>query len=441
MKMGANYNGKLSILFDASILGYSLLKRQYKTGIYRVAISLLREFSNRRDVDVVVYTSSGNRELCRLALKREGLRGLPLAGTPLLYDLSFSAMIARNLLMRAAAGVPRPLSSVLRLIKIVPDGLFRSLCLFRRVAEKRLLRRVDAYFSPMEAAPSWVRSVTGLPRYTILHDLIPLMHPDYSINTDDPTRWFPRLLASLGPEDRLFTVSEHTKKDFQNSCPALPADQITSVYNAVDSAIFYPGVDAAQSRVVLRKYRIPDDKPFFLSVSTLEPRKRLDAVLAAFGELRRSGACGTLVLCGEDRQRYKSRLMSKIDETAQSSVVFTGFIPDRDLRVLYCSCRAFIYLSDYEGFGLPVLEAMACGAPVIAANRTSLPEVVGNAGFLVDPDDKAAVVEAMENLLVDEELWRRSAERSKERAGKFLWRKCADVMISRMYDDRLSCSA
>jgi glycosyltransferase involved in cell wall biosynthesis len=245
----------------------------------------------------------------------------------------------------------------------------------------------------------------------------------------------------LEAEDRLFAVSEHTKKDFLNSCPVLPADQITPVYNAVDSAIFHPGVDAAQNRAVLRKYGIPEDKPFFLSVSTLEPRKRLDAVLAAFGELRRSGACGTLVLCGEDRQQYKSKLMKQIDETVQSSVVFTGFVPDQDLRVLYCSCRAFIYLSEYEGFGLPVLEAMACGAPVIAANRTSLPEVVGDVGFLVDPDDKAAVVEAMQKLLVDEELWRRSAERSRERAGKFSWRKYADVVISRMYDDRLSCCA
>ncbi|MBW7998521.1 MAG: glycosyltransferase family 4 protein, partial [Candidatus Glassbacteria bacterium] len=265
--------------------------------------------------------------------------------------------------------------------------------------------------------------------------------PDYSINTDDPTRWFPRLLASLGPEDCLFAVSEHTKKDFLRLFSVLPEDQITPVYNAVDEAIFYPGVDAAQRRAVLRKYGIPEDRPVFLSVSTLEPRKRLEAVLAAFGELRSSGTRGTLVLCGEDRQHYQSKLMREIDEKAQSSVVFTGFVPDQDLRVLYCSCRAFLYLSEYEGFGLPVLEAMTCGAPVIAADRTSLPEVVGDAGFLVDPDDTAAVGKTMEKLLVDEELWHRYADRSRERAGKFSWRKCADVVISRMYDDLLSCSA
>jgi glycosyltransferase involved in cell wall biosynthesis len=441
MKMGTTGDGGLSILFDASILGYSLLKRQYKTGIYRVAISLLREFTHRRDVKVVVYTSSGNRELCRLALRRAGLRGLPLAGIPLLYDLAFSAMVVRNLLMRAAARVPRLLASVLGLIKTVPDGLFRALCLFRRVAEKRLLQQVDAYFSPMEAAPLWIRSVTNLRRYTILHDLIPLLHSDYSINPHDPTKWFPRFLASLGQEDRLFAVSEHTKKDFLKLFSVIPEDQITPVYNAVDEATFYPGVSAARRRTVLCKYGIPENSPVFLSVSTLELRKRLDAVLAAFGEFCRSGFSGTLVLCGPNRQHYQSKLMRQIEKTARSSVVFTDFVPDSDLRVLYCSCRAFLYLSEYEGFGLPVLEAMACGAPVIVADRTSLPEVVGDAGFLVDPDDSAAVVEIMQKLVVDEELWGRSADRSRERAAKFSWRRCADVVISRIYDDRLSCSA
>ncbi len=306
---------------------------------------------------------------------------------------------------------------------------------------KRLLQQFDAYFSPMEAAPSWVRSVKGLQRYTVLHDLIQLLHPDYSLNPNDPTRWFPRFMASLGPEDRFCAVSDHTKKDFLTCCSKLPEDHITPVYNAVDETVFYPGVDTDHHRAVMLKYGIPENKPFFLSVSTLEPRKRLDSVLAGFKNLCSSSTCGTLVLCGEDRQNYRSKLTRQIDDITQLSVVFTGFVPDRDLRILYCSCRAFLYLSEYEGFGLPVLEAMTCGAPVIVANRTSLPEVVGDAGFLVDPDDIPTVVEAMQKLLANYDLWRRRAARSRDRAGKFSWQKCADEIISRIVDDRLSCSA
>jgi glycosyltransferase involved in cell wall biosynthesis len=146
-------------------------------------------------------------------------------------------------------------------------------------------------------------------------------------------------------------------------------------------------------------------------------------------------------LCGEDRQGYQQNLRGEIDEAERAFVIFTGFVSDQELRILYCSCRAFLYLSEYEGFGLPVLEAMACGAPVIAADRTSLPEVVGNAGFLVDPDDTVAVAGVMRKLVMDEQLWRACADRSIMRAGAFSWQKCADTVVSRMYRDRLASSA
>ena len=442
MSADTDRNGKISILFDASILGYSLLKRQYRTGIYRVAVSLLRELARRQDVRVAVYTSSGNRELCRIALRREGLRGLPLAGTPVLCDMAFCAMVARNLLMRAGGRGRKPLVWLVRRMTRVSDGIVQLLCGFRRMTERPLLRRVDAYLSPMEAAPSWVRSTGSLSRYIVLHDLIPLLHTQYSIDPADPTRWFPRFLASLRPEDRLLTVSEHTKRDYLALKSAVvPADQITVTYNAVDTALFHPGVESPQSRTVLRRYGIPEDRPVLLSVSTLEPRKRLDAVLRAFGALCRTGARCTLVLCGKNRLHYQSKLVSGIDRQVRSSVVFTGYVPDSDLRVLYCICRAFVYLSEYEGFGLPVLEAMACGAPVIAADRTSLPEVVGEAGCLVDPDDTPAVVEAMRKLLVDDELWRARSDRSLRRAAEFSWQTCAATVVSRMYRDRAASSA
>ena len=122
----------------------------------------------------------------------------------------------------------------------------------------------------------------------------------------------------------------------------------------------------------------------------------------------------------------------------KSRVIFTGYIPDQDLSAVYSSARAFVFPSLYEGFGLPILEAMQCGTPVITSNRTALPEVAGDAGLLIDPTDSDALCQAMLSLMNDERLNQRLSQKGLERSKQFTWATCAEMTVD-LYRKALNC--
>ena len=166
------------------------------------------------------------------------------------------------------------------------------------------------------------------------------------------------------------------------------------------------------------------DRPFILGVGTLQPRKNFAGLIAAYAPLRqRARAAASLVIVGQ-RAGSTTGIFAAVAELGlEEQVRFLGFVADEDLPALYTLADVFAFPSFYEGFGIPILEAMACGTPVVASNASSLPEVVGDAGLLVTPEDTEALAEALERALEDSALRATLIARGQEQARRFTWER------------------
>jgi glycosyltransferase involved in cell wall biosynthesis len=191
--------------------------------------------------------------------------------------------------------------------------------------------------------------------------------------------------------------------------------------------------DEAESRSVLDKHGIR--RPYLLYVGTIEPRKNLITLLRAYEDLlRASRHRPQLVLCG-GRGWLDDEVFRLVEELRlQEMVRFTGYVDDGELPALYSAAEVFVYPSLYEGFGLPPLEAMACGAPVVTSNASSLPEVVGTAGLTVPPRDAAALTQALLKLMDDERLREQFRRAGFEQATRFSWERAANETQA-VYDE------
>jgi glycosyltransferase involved in cell wall biosynthesis len=221
---------------------------------------------------------------------------------------------------------------------------------------------------------------------------------------------------------RVLALSEHARHDIISTYKIAP-DLVTAIPIAA-ATHFRPVENENELQRVRQAYGIKGD--YILSVGSLQPRKNLARLLSAYESLRRTrppGSLPQLVLVGKRGWLYRDIL--KAVEEFGAGVIVTGYVPEADLPALYSGAVCFVYPSFFEGFGLPPLEAMKCGTPVVTGDRTSLPEVVGDAGILVDPFDSEAIASAISSLLDDSSLRSRLRIKSLARARIFDWRETA----------------
>jgi glycosyltransferase involved in cell wall biosynthesis len=196
---------------------------------------------------------------------------------------------------------------------------------------------------------------------------------------------------------------------------------------------FYPCADPKELSSVRAKYGIPTDAIYFLGLSTLEPRKNIDQLIRCFARLVSDQGLKDLrlVLVGAKGWDY-NKIFEAISslEISKDHIILTGYVAEEDLAALYSGALAFVYLSLYEGFGLPPLEAMQSGTPVITSNTSSLPEVVGNAGIMLDPLDADAICQSMLEVYRNGALRAEMTRKSLERAMLFSWTKCVRESVS-----------
>lgn len=264
------------------------------------------------------------------------------------------------------------------------------------------------------------------PVVTTIHDVSFKRHPEFFSVKD-------RMILDAGVKRasvcaaRIIAVSEYTKQEICELY-GIPAEKISVIYSGAD-AQYKPVNPKFAYRLARDKYGI--SKAFILTVGVIQPRKNLPRLLEGFSRFRADGHIGhKLVIVGKYGWK-ESALEKKISEmNLGDDVILTGYVPYEDLPALYSAADVFVYPSVYEGFGLPVLEAMACGTPVVTGNLSSLPEVVGEAGLMVDPHDPNAFAEAMAKVLFDGDLHTDLSERSLSRAAKFTWENTARDTLS-----------
>ena len=231
---------------------------------------------------------------------------------------------------------------------------------------------------------------------------------------------------------KILTLSEHTRRDVIDTYGIEPS-RITAIPLAAPGH-FYPVEDNRELQRVRHTYGI--DGQYILSVGSIQPRKNVARLVQAYARVRASlrdkqteTELPKLVLVGKLGWLYDETLRALEQSSVADSVILTGYVPGSDLPALYSGAICFVYPSYFEGFGLPPLEAMKCGAPVIVGNQTSLPEVVGDAGLTVDPFDIHSIAEAIEKLINDSVLRRELSVKGRSRADTFSWRKTAQQTL------------
>jgi glycosyltransferase involved in cell wall biosynthesis len=289
------------------------------------------------------------------------------------------------------------------------------------------LRWADVVHSPSQPFNDTIlRSARAC--FMTIYDMTPFVVPQYHV---EATRAFmSTVLTSVQKGAWPICISEATRTDLLQVCPDLDPSRTSVAYLAADES-FAPCTDAERLRTVRAKYQI-GDAPFFLCVNTLEPRKNVEAVIRCFAKIVAQEQLhdAQLVLAGP-RGWLSERLDAVLKQYGDSGsrVIVTGFVDEADLAPLYSAARAFVYVSHYEGFGLPPLEAMQCGVPVIASNTSSLPEVVGDAGLQVDPTDDDAICDGMLRLWRDTELCGVLREKGLAKAKTFSWAASAEAIV------------
>ena len=230
---------------------------------------------------------------------------------------------------------------------------------------------------------------------------------------------------------------------------------IADSYATKEDIIEYFGIREEKIRVIhlgvesrfcpienVDEFRLENSLPskMILNVGTLEPRKNVVSLIKAFKKLREKGFKDyKLVIAGERGWLYEEIFKEVGHSDLKQDILFLGVVADEDLPMLYNCAEIFVYPTLYEGFGLPPLEAMACGTPVITSNTSSLPEVIGDAGIMVDPTDINSLCESMYILLTDKELWNRMSNMGRERSRMFSWEKTSKKIL-KVYDEVLSMS-
>jgi glycosyltransferase involved in cell wall biosynthesis len=237
------------------------------------------------------------------------------------------------------------------------------------------------------------------------------------------TLYFRTLIpASLRRATHVLTISESARTDLLARFPEL-ADRVTTTLGGV-ATVFYRPSPSHANQPVLARYGIQG--PFILSVGMIQPRKNLPRLIEAFALLRRdAGVPHRLVVCGGKGWQFAEVFATVEALGLASSVVFTGFVPDEDLLHLYATCDAFAYPSLYEGFGLPVVEAMAAGAPVLTSDNSSLREVAGDAALLCNPLSVEDIAGKLRQLIENRSLRSELVERGRTRAQRFTWQETA----------------
>ena len=422
----------MKIAYDISILGSGYINPKARTGIFRVVEALFLELIAQLNVGVVaialnqkssiwdelnacLYLDNVYPELKQYFsscyYSKLDLKNLYIAVTLFQRYLLQTSLQHHPLLYKFAQSIKIPFN----LVTNYDSSLNKE------------IQKTDLYHSHYFPLPP--REVLGdIPRLLTISDLIPILFPNLV-----PAKVHYQFIKTINSidinEDWIICISQQTKKDFCQYTSIKPERVFVTPLAASNK--FYPISNLAIINSALEHYRIPNC-PYLLSIATLEPRKNLTLLIKCFCKIitENPNLDLNLVLVGVSGWKNKD-IFDIVEKNPQLKprIIFTGYIPDSDLSAIYSGAIAFVYPSLYEGFGLPPLEAMQCGIPVITSNTSSLPEVVGNAGITIDPKQSDELCQAMLDVVNNSKLRAQMSLLSLEQASKFSWKKCAEQTI------------
>ncbi|SRR5579884_368556 len=297
---------------------------------------------------------------------------------------------------------------------------------------------LDVFHIPHRSVPYFI----PCPYVATVHDLDQILFREAYGSRLKSEIFFHVLRHGLRRADRIIAVSQATKRDLI-SLLAIPEERIHVIHNAIDDEFTKRDSDQERRRT-LERYQV--DYPFLLYVGNIQPQKNLPRLVEAFAvvqaELEQHLHYRNLrlIIIGNELGAHPDLRRSVIRSRVQHRVRFLGFVPIDTLRIFYSSAAAFVFPSLYEGFGLPPLEAMAQGTPVVTSNVSSLPEVVGDAALMVNPENVFDIARGIRQALLDDALRRQLSARGREQAVRYSWDRAADRVLEIYRDVAEECA-
>ncbi len=420
---------EFNLLYDASVIANGLNKDSNRSGIYFTALNILKELAERNDIKLSLYSSSRNyNDLCEV-LKSE----MPQKSFDIITDKKNIAYIKLKEKRNGFKNQNKPVRKIIfQILCLLYSPLAHAHEKFLGYMTKYKLANVSSFLSPLFLIPDKIQKYPKK-KFVILYDMIPYLFPDKHKDSNPDSLYF-QLLESLNSSNYYIAISENTRQDFLKHCNQIDRNKIITSLLACSES-FAP-ISKGDILRIKEKYRVPQEQKYIFSLCTLEPRKNLVRAVKTFIKFIQENKIDDLVfvLGGGHWDEFISLIEKEIENLGnyKNKIIRAGYIEDEDLPALYSGAEWFVYTSMYEGFGLPPLEAMSCGCPVITSNNSSLPEVVGDAGIMIDWDSDEQHIKAYEKYYYDKDLREQFAKKGLERAKLFSWDKCVNAIITEM---------
>jgi glycosyltransferase involved in cell wall biosynthesis len=420
----------LKVLYDITVLGKGHLNHRARTGIFRVVENIAIELVKIPGLDIEFCSSESINELiaCQdyLKSKDEFTRikfNVPKKAKWILFFCKYVDQYKSKSNLYNRLGFYKMTVDFLRYRFI---WAFQKLFLRNGIYLESDHHSFDIYHSPFLPLPANLKKQHFKNSFITIYDMLPVLYPDYfEIGTIAAME---KVYDSITDETWVTCISNTTKKELLEYKSGSINQNNVFVTPLAASNYFYKSNDKAWNAECLLKYNIPS-RPYVLSLCTIEPRKNIVQSINAFVKMVEDYHIEDFyfVLVGTKGWDFDS-IFDRLDSCtlSRSRFIITGFVPDEHLAAIYSEAMMFVYPSLYEGFGLPPLEAMQCGVPVITSNTSSLPEVVGDAAIMIDPTNSIELEHAMYSIYADEALRRHFSEKGLEQARKFSWKKCAE---------------
>ena len=395
----------MKILYDCTELSYFYDTNGHRAGVFYVALNLLNELK-KRGHEITLYCDFRRYYFMKNIKEFEDFKILDS------HSL-LNKFIGR--ILYHTRKLPYTAKTAFTILSRFYDKYFYIISLkgIKKIEE------FDIYLSPF-TPPSVDIQKAEIPKFRMLHDIIPILEKGMPKNTKD---WHYKVYNTISENEFYFANSECTRNDVLNYFSFIKPQNIKTTLLGVNE-----NFKKVEGKI---GYNIPEDKKYVFSLCTLGKRKNVIFAIRNFIKFIEINKINDLVLVlgGSNWKTFEAELDRTLKQYDKSKIILTGYVKDEDLPALYSNALMFVYPSLYEGFGLPVLEAMKCGCPVITSNVSSLPEVIGEAGIKINPENNDEMIQAYEKLYYDNFFRELCSERGMIRARTFTWAHCCDEIL------------
>ena len=412
----------IRILYDIS---YLVNHQHHRAGIVVVAENLLAELSCHPDVSLTLFSSTNSYILYSKYIANntdcDFVKSQNWFFQIYNYMLLFLDMVGKL----SHRYIPKIITRISNRLKIILQECVSY------IYKVPLDQPYDIVFSPYNIIKheSMFRN-KGIVVCNFIHDLIPFVLPEYKKGAGYIR--FAKMMEHVS--GHIFTISESSKKDILTYLDVISEKDITVVPLAASEQFCAKDQEesCAVRNQVFSKYNMQHVDKYILSVNTIESRKNIVHAVKSFVAMIDQYNLEDLYFVAVGKEIPGNDIYQYVDSCYHPYIITTGFVDDQDIVVLYQNALCFVYMSLYEGFGLPVLEAMCSGLPVIASNATSLPEVMGDAGISIDPYDSSELIASYFRMYDDRAFRDEQALKSLNRSKDFNWNRTADIIVKKM---------